>query len=65
MGKGRKSLVCGADQSQSSRIDEDGKEFAILTRAAARSLFPRDTNVYRGVDDAWTRVGIPSADISV
>ena len=41
------------------------KEFATLTRAAARSLFPRDTNVYRGVDDAWTRVGIPSADISV
>jgi Zn-dependent metalloprotease len=41
------------------------KEFATLTRAAARSLFPRDTNVYRGVDDAWTRVGIPPADISV
>jgi hypothetical protein len=40
-------------------------EFATLTRAAARSLFPRDTNVYRGVDDAWTRVGISSADISV
>jgi Zn-dependent metalloprotease len=40
-------------------------EFAALTRAAARSLFPRDTNVYRGVDDAWTRVGIPSADTSV
>jgi Zn-dependent metalloprotease len=34
-------------------------EFAALTRAAARSLFPRDANVYRGVDDAWTRVGIP------
>jgi Zn-dependent metalloprotease len=40
-------------------------EFATLTRAAARSLFPSDTNVYRGVDDAWTRVGIPEADISV
>ncbi len=39
-------------------------EFAALTRTAARSLFPRDTNVYRGVDDAWTRVGIPVADIS-
>jgi hypothetical protein len=34
-------------------------EFAALTRAAAGSLFPRDANVYRGVDDAWTRVGIP------
>jgi Zn-dependent metalloprotease len=41
------------------------KEFATLTRAAARSLFRRDSNVYRGVDDAWTRVGIPSADIYV
>jgi len=40
------------------------EEFATLTRAAARSLFPSDTNVYRGVDDAWTRVGIPEADIS-
>jgi Zn-dependent metalloprotease len=40
-------------------------EFATLTRAAARSLFRSDTNVYRGVDDAWTRVGIPAADISV
>jgi Zn-dependent metalloprotease len=36
-------------------------EFADLTRAAARSLFPGDTNVYRGVDDAWTRVGIPQS----
>ena len=41
------------------------KQFATLTRAAARSLFPRDTNVYRGVDDAWTRVGIPAADTGV
>ena len=40
-------------------------EFATLTRAAARSLFPRDRDVYRGVDDAWTRVGIPASDISV
>ena len=37
-------------------------EFANLTRAAARSLFPEDTNVYRGVDDAWTRVGIPQIE---
>jgi len=43
----------------------DMNEFATLTRAAARSLFPRDSDVYRGVDDAWTRVGIPSADTSV
>jgi Zn-dependent metalloprotease len=43
----------------------DMNEFAALTRAAARSLFPRDSDVYRGVDDAWTRVGIPVADISV
>jgi Zn-dependent metalloprotease len=40
-------------------------EFAALTRAAAKSLFPRDTTVYRGVDDAWTRVGIPDPDIAV
>ena len=40
-------------------------EFATLTRAATRSLFPRDRDVYRGVDDAWTRVGIPASDISV
>jgi Zn-dependent metalloprotease len=40
-------------------------EFAALTRAAAKSLFPGDTKVYRGVDDAWTRVGIPDPDISV
>jgi hypothetical protein len=43
----------------------DMNEFATLTRAAARSLFRRDSDVYRGVDDAWTRVGIPAADISV
>ena len=43
----------------------DMNEFAALTRAAARSLFPRDSDVYRGVDDAWTRVGIPVADISI
>jgi len=43
----------------------DMNEFATLTRAAARSLFPRDSDVYRGVDDAWTRVGIPVADISI
>jgi Zn-dependent metalloprotease len=41
------------------------KEFATLTRAAAKSLFPRDSDVYRGVDDAWTQVGIPAGDISV
>jgi Zn-dependent metalloprotease len=40
-------------------------QFAALTRAAARSLFPRDTDVYRAVDDAWTRVGITEADSSV
>jgi hypothetical protein len=40
-------------------------DFASLTRSAARSLFPRDRDVYRGVDDAWTRVGIPQPDISV
>jgi Zn-dependent metalloprotease len=34
-------------------------DFAALTRTAAKSLFPLDTEVYRGVDDAWTRVGIP------
>ena len=39
--------------------------FASLTRSAARSLFPSDTKVYRGVDEAWTRVGIPDPDISV
>jgi Zn-dependent metalloprotease len=39
--------------------------FAALTRTAARSLFPRDTDVYRGVDDAWTKVGIPEPDMSV
>ena len=43
----------------------DMNEFATLTRAAARSLFPRDSDVYRGVDDAWTRVGIPVADIPI
>jgi Zn-dependent metalloprotease len=43
----------------------DMNEFAALTRAAARSLFPRDSDVYRGVDDAWTRVGIPVADMSI
>ncbi len=40
-------------------------KFAALTRSAARSLFPGDHDVYRGVDDAWTRVGIPQADISL
>ena len=40
-------------------------DFASLTRATAKSLFPRDTNVYRGVDEAWTRVGIPDPDIAV
>jgi len=34
------------------------KEFATLTRAAASSLFPGDADIYRGVDDAWTQVGI-------
>jgi len=42
----------------------DFGSFAALTRSAARSLFPADRAVYRGVDDAWTRVGIPPADIS-
>jgi Zn-dependent metalloprotease len=40
-------------------------QFAALTRSAARSLFPRDRDVYRGIDDAWTRVGIPEPDIAV
>ena len=40
-------------------------EFAALTRSAARSLFPRDRDVYRGIDDAWTRVGIPQPHVSV
>jgi Zn-dependent metalloprotease len=40
-------------------------EFAALTRSAARSLFPQDRAIYRGVDDAWTRVGIPQPDIAV
>ena len=43
----------------------DFSEFAALTRAAARSRFPRDRDVYRGVDDAWTRVGIPQPDVVV
>jgi Zn-dependent metalloprotease len=43
----------------------DFNEFATLTRSAAQSLFPRDSDIYRGVDDAWTRVGIPAADSSV
>ncbi|MCV7412282.1 peptidase [Mycobacterium florentinum] len=34
------------------------KEFADLTRAAAKSLFPADPAVYSAVDDAWTQVGI-------
>ena len=40
-------------------------DFAALTRSAARSLFPRDRDVYRGIDDAWTRVGIPQPDVAV
>ena len=51
--------------SDKARPSTDFGEFASLTRAAAKSLFPRDTNVYRGVDDAWTRVGIPDPDIAV
>ena len=43
----------------------DFGEFAALTRSAARSLFPRDRDVYRGIDDAWTRVGIAQPDIAV
>lgn len=43
----------------------DFGEFATLTRAAARSRFPRDRDVYRGVDDAWTRVGLPQPDVAV
>ena len=51
--------------SDKARPSTDFGEFAALTRAAAKSLFPRDTNVYRGVDEAWTRVGIPDPDIAV
>jgi Zn-dependent metalloprotease len=51
--------------SRKAHASMEMAEFATLTRAAARSLFRSDTNVYRGVDDAWTRVGIPAADISV
>jgi Zn-dependent metalloprotease len=40
-------------------------KFAALTRSAARSLFTGDRTVYRGVDEAWTRVGIPSPDVAV
>jgi Zn-dependent metalloprotease len=40
-------------------------QFAALTRSAARSLFPGDRDVYLGINDAWTRVGIPQPDISV
>lgn len=40
-------------------------DFAALTRAATKSLFPGDSKVYRGIDDAWTHVGIPSPDTSV
>lgn len=43
----------------------DFGEFAALTRSAARSLFPHDRDVYRGIDDAWTRVGIPQPDVSL
>jgi Zn-dependent metalloprotease len=51
--------------SDKARPSTNFGEFAALTRAAAKSLFPRDTNVYRGVDEAWTRVGIPDPDIAV
>lgn len=51
--------------SDKARPSTGFSDFAKLTRAAAKSLFPRDTNVYRAVDDAWTRVGIPEADISL
>ena len=47
--------------SDKARPSTDFGEFAELTRGAAKSLFPRDTNVYRGVDEAWTRVGIPDS----
>ncbi len=43
----------------------DFGEFAALTRSAARSLFPRDRDVYRGIHDAWTRVGIAQPDVAV
>jgi Zn-dependent metalloprotease len=39
--------------------------FARLTRSAAKSLFPGERTVYRGVDDAWAQVGIPEHDIVV
>jgi Zn-dependent metalloprotease len=51
--------------SPKARPSAGFNQFATLTRAAAKSLFPRDADVYRGVDDAWTRVGIPEADISL
>lgn len=43
----------------------DFRKFAALTRSAARSLFPADRDVYRGVDDAWQRVGLSQTSISV
>jgi Zn-dependent metalloprotease len=51
--------------SPKARPSTGFNQFATLTRAAAKSLFPRDASVYRGVDDAWTRVGIPEADSSL
>jgi Zn-dependent metalloprotease len=50
--------------SREAEPSTDFAEFAALTRSAARSLFPRDRDVYRGVDDAWTRVGISATDPS-
>lgn len=51
--------------SDQARPSTGFSQFAALTRAAAKALFPRDAAVYRGVDDAWTRVGVPDPGISV
>lgn len=41
------------------------RRFADLTRSAARSAFPNDRDVYRAVDDAWTRVGVTRPEVDV
>jgi Zn-dependent metalloprotease len=51
--------------SPKAKPSMDFGDFAALTRSAARSLFPRDRDVYRGIDDAWTRVGIAQPDVAV
>ncbi|OBB65841.1 M4 family metallopeptidase [Mycobacterium sp. 852014-50255_SCH5639931] len=48
----------GALTSAKARPGTKFKAFADLTRSAAKSLFPTESAVYRGVDDGWTQVGI-------